>query len=149
MNDKHDESNGNDDKEPLYHYAYENFASVYREHTRILSSTCRQLALGEGGLCWLFKSFTYGQCISYQINVVLILLVLFFLFDASQYLLSANLYKNQAEEYNKKISKGEITDISELIEPSNINKPGNVCFTIKFFILVFASIYLILLILKI
>jgi hypothetical protein len=149
MDEKNNDLEKDKHEESLYHYVYENFASVYREHTRILSSTCRQLALGEGGLCWLLKSFTYGQCVSYQVNIVLILLVLFFLFDAAQYLISSSLYKNRAEEYNEKIRKGEIKDVSQLIEPPMINKPGSVCFIIKFSILVFASVYLIFLILKI
>ncbi|VVC76774.1 hypothetical protein AQUSIP_21000 [Aquicella siphonis] len=147
MTDKPEDENKK--KEHLYHIVYENFALIYREHTRILSSTCRQLALGEGGLCWLLKSFTYGQCISSQVNVVLILLVLFFLFDAAQYLISSILYKNKAEEYYEKIKIGDVKDESELIEPPSLNKPGSICFTIKFSILVFASIYLIFLILKI
>ncbi len=149
MNKKNSEHDDKKSKESLYHYVYENFALVYREHTRILSSTCRQLALGEGGLCWLLKSFTYGQCISYQINIVLILLVLFFIFDAAQYLISSILYKNKAEEYYDKIRKGELKEEADLIEPPSLNKPGSVCFTIKFSILIFASIYLIFLILKI
>jgi hypothetical protein len=149
MNGKNNTRDKEKHEETLYNYVYENFVSIYREHTRILSSTCRQLALGEGGLCWLFKSFTYGQCISYQANIVLVLLVLFFLFDAAQYLISSGLYKNKAEEYNEKISKGEIKNVSQLTEPPSINKPGSVCFIIKLSILVFASIYLIFLILKV
>ncbi len=149
MNEQNNAPDKEKHKETLYQYIYENFSSVYREHTRILSSTCRQLALGEGGLCWLFKSFTYGQCISYQVNIVLVLLVLFFLFDAAQYLISSVLYKNKAEEYNEKISKNEIKNVSQLIESPSINKPGSVCFIIKLSILFFESIYLIFLILKI
>lgn len=95
------------------------------------------------------KSFTYGQCISFQINIVLILLVLFFSFDAAQYLISSILYKNKMEEYYEKIKKGVLMNESELVEPPSINKPGNVCFIIKFSILIFASLYLIFLILKI
>lgn len=136
-------------KEVLYQYVNDAFGAIYREHTRILSSTCRQLALGEGGLCWLLKSSTVNECIAYQVNMVLILLVLFFLFDAAQYLISSILYKKQAEDYHNKISKDEIKDLSMLIEPQGINSPANVFFSIKLFILMFASLYLIFLILKI
>ncbi|HSW69145.1 MAG TPA: hypothetical protein VLI69_03160 [Gammaproteobacteria bacterium] len=136
-------------KETLYHYVFDHFGIVYREHTRILSNTCRQLALGEGGLCWLLKSFTQGQCISYQVNIVFILLVLFFLFDAAQYLISSTLYKSKISEYNDKIFKGEITNEKDLIEPPHLYQAAITCFIIKFFILIFSSIYLIFLVVKI
>lgn len=143
------ENLANDPREPLYQYVKDHFWSVRNFSAQTLSSTCRQLALAEGGLCWLIKSSASYSLISCQTNGVLIALVLFFIFDAMQYLISSIKYHDLAERYDHEILNKNITKIEELKEPKKINRTANIFFTIKLFILSAASLTLIYLILKI
>jgi uncharacterized membrane protein len=121
----------------------------YRTNSTILSSTCRQLALGIGGICWWIKSSANYQSLSCEVINLLILVVLFFIADIVQYLIATIGYKNKASEYDEKIKSNEIKSKSQLIEPEMINSAAKVAFAIKLFILAVASLDLIYIILKI
>jgi hypothetical protein len=136
-------------KEVLFNYVKTHFWATYRTSSSILSSTCRQLALAVGGICWLIKSAEKHEIYTCQSSTILILIVLFFIFDAAQYLVSAISYKNLAEKYDHEIDSNKITEISELIEPSPINAPPMIFFSIKLFCLMLSAIVFIWLILKI
>ncbi|MES2219093.1 MAG: hypothetical protein V4501_11880 [Pseudomonadota bacterium] len=133
-------------KEKLLLYVRERYWILYRHHTAILSSTCRQLALGEGGICWFIISNQYGFITEFEINTVLVLLVLFFLSDVAQYLLSSEAYKNLASTYDRLIEQGTIKRKSELDPPPGFTTSSRICFVTKLIWLTLASIYLIFLI---
>lgn len=109
------EQSTKDPREPLYKYVKDHFWSVRNSSAQTLSSTCRQLALGEGGLCWLIKSSPLYSSISCATNMVLIALVLFFIFDAMQYLISSIKYHDLADKYDNEILNKNITTSEELI----------------------------------
>lgn len=140
--------NSEEQKEKLYEYVDKHFWSIYNRDTTTLSNTCRQLALAEGGICWVIISSNYPSLISFfQINTVLIMLVLFFIFDAAQYLFSSRAFKTLAKHYNDQISDNIITDQKELKIPQGINTVANVCFILKLSTLSLTSLFLIYLIL--
>ncbi len=137
-----------DEREELYTYVKNHFWRSRNSSAHTLSTTCRQLALGEGGICWLVKASTYCSLGSSQANFVLILLVVFFIFDATQYLISYIRYSDIAEEYDGKILNYKIKKIEELKEPKNINRAPMVCFILKLFTLLLASLLLVYLLLR-
>ncbi len=141
-NSKDEESS----QEKLHVYVKDRYWLIYRLHTTTLSSTCRQLALGKGGICWFIISSKYLPITVFQINSVLVLFVLFFLFDVIQYLLSSEAYKNLATIYDEQINKKIIKKQSELTLPNGINTPARICFIVKLSLLIFASLFLIFLI---
>lgn len=132
----------NSDKEKLYQYVNRHFWVIYTKHTNTLSNTCRQLALGEGGICWFIIS-SKDQVMPLQyINWILILLVLFFIFDAAQYLFSSLAYKNLSVNYTKQIKSNIIKHQEQLVVPDEINKYSNRCFILKILTLSCASLFL-------
>ncbi|MFO2976477.1 hypothetical protein SCO70_02835 [Legionella pneumophila serogroup 3] len=137
------------DKEELYNYVKNHYWAVYRNSSTILSSTCRQLALALGGLCWLIKSNPDYKVVTCQSNLILVFLVMFFIFDALQYLISSMSYQKLAKKYDNKITNSKLTSISELIEPSDINHLPMICFSLKLFFLIFSSVVFIWVLLKI
>lgn len=140
-------------KEELYDYVKTHYWSVYRNSSSILSSSCRQLALAVGGICWLIKSNSEQKFYTCQINIftniILILLVLFFVFDAAQYFISSLSYKKLARDYDSKITSEEFKEISQLVEPQSINILPIICFSMKILLLIFSSFSFIYLLLKI
>lgn len=136
------------EKDELYEHVEKLFWSIYARDTTTLSNTCRQLALGEGGICWFIISSNNSSLIpSYQVNVILILLVAFFLFDAAQYLFSSRAFKNLAIRYNRQIDANIIKNKDQLEFPDGINTASNVCFILKISTLFISSLFLIYLIL--
>jgi len=95
------------------------FWLVYNKNTSTLSSICRQLAFAEGGICWFFLTFE-GSCISnvsripIEIKIILIFLVLFFIFDALQYLILATYNKIFAEFYEQKLEEEVIKNVDQM-----------------------------------
>jgi hypothetical protein len=134
--------NKKDPREPLYKYVKDHYWSVRNSSASTLSTTCRQLALGEGGLCWLIKAANFNCHISSQINFIFILLVIFFILDALQYLVISINYHDLAKKYDEKILKSQIKKIEKLSEPKNVNRISNIFFILKLFTLVLASLIL-------
>jgi hypothetical protein len=131
-------------KEKLYLYVKENYWIIFRSNTSILSSTCRQLALGIGGVLLLGKlNDCYGLL---GTKIIFTLLVLFFILDAGQYWYQSFSFRKLAEDYDRKIDKGEITNISDLVETPGINNITNTFFIGKLFTLILASLVFIILI---
>ena len=137
------------DKEDLYNYVKTHYWSVYRNSSNILSSSCRQLALALGGLCWLVKSTPNYKFVICQSNLILIFLVMFFVSDALQYLISSMSYKKLAQKYDDDITNKKLSSVSELIEPSNITLLPMICFSLKLFFLAFSAVVFIWVLLKI
>jgi hypothetical protein len=136
------------EKEKLYEQVEKLFWGVYARDTATLSNTCRQLALGEGGICWVIISSSATTSIPMTlVNVVLFLLVIFFLFDVTQYLFSSIKFKNLAIKYNELISTNVIKNKKQLTFPDGINTYSNRCFILKITTLFIASFLLIYLIL--
>lgn len=129
-----------DKKEPLYKYVKDYYWSTFHYNTATLSSTCRQLALGLGGLAWATKSNTQNSC---DAKFIILFLILFFISDAVQYLFQSYAFHNLAEDYDKKIETGEITDVSRLVEKPKMNLPTHVFFIAKLILLALASIFFI------
>lgn len=129
-----------DKKEPLYTYVKDYYWSTFRRNTTILSSTCRQLALGLGGLAWFANPDIRNAC---QAKSILLFVVLFFIADAAQYLFQGYAFHQLAEEYDEKIETGKITEISELVEKPKMNRLTHVLFIAKLFLLVLASLFFI------
>ncbi len=137
---------GNDEK--LYRHVKENFWIVRNNSTLTLSTTCRQLGLGLGGICWLIKSSPTNCQVSLLSTMILIFVVIFFLIDACQYLSSLINYQNIAEEYDLKILTKKITEVKQLCEPKGINTLSYIFFILKIFILFTDSIAFIILMIK-
>lgn len=123
-------------KEPLFQYVKDCYWNIFRGNTAILSNTCRQLALGIGGVL-LIDRINVGLI---WFKAIITLLVLFFISDAIQYLYQSLSFKNLAKNYDKQIENGVIKEISQLVEPPNISKATNILFGIKLFFLAVASI---------
>lgn len=136
---------GDDKKEPLYKYVKDYYWSTFRRNTAILSSTCRQLALGLGGLAWLAKPDTQSSC---SAKSILLFVVLFFISDAAQYLFQGYVFQQLAEEYDKKISSGTISEIAKLVEKPKMNRLTHVFFIAKLILLGLASLFFIILLFK-
>jgi hypothetical protein len=131
-----------EDKEELYTYVKDYYWSTFRRNTAILSSTCRQLALGLGGLVWFAKPDIQNSCYS---NSILLFIVLFFISDATQYLYQSYAFQKLAEEYDKKIGSGAISEKSKLTEKPNMNRLTNFFFIAKLIFLALATIFFLLL----
>jgi hypothetical protein len=102
-------------KERCYQYVKDNFSVNYERDTTILSSTCRQLAFGLGGIVVTklnIEHVPYSFC---TITIILLLLF-FFISDAAQYLNQSNSYKKLADDYNRAIKNNCITSITQLEE---------------------------------
>ncbi len=125
-------------KESLYKYVKDYYWSTFHYNTATLSSTCRQLGLGLGGLAWLAKSDTQNSCCA---KSILLFVVLFFISDAIQYLFQGYSFQQLAENYDKKIDRGEISEVSKLVEKPNMNILTHVFFVAKLIFLVLASIF--------
>src|SRR5258708_4809555 len=130
-----------ENKEKLRQYVYDRYWGIYTTHTKIVSNTCRQLALGEGGICLIIKSTPCLCTLSYQADIVLILLVAFFIADIVQYLISSSSYKKLAEVYDRQICDEILKKVDDIKEPTDT--PAHICFGIKLLILFLASCALI------
>jgi len=142
-------SNGLVAKEELYQYVKTHYWANYRNSSATLSSTCRQLALSVGGICWLIKSTADHKFIACQVNIILIFLVLFFLLDAAQYFISSRSYQKLAKKYDDEITSDVLNDISQLIEPPEINIPPLICYYLKLFFLISSAVLFVFLLIKI
>jgi hypothetical protein len=103
-------------KESLFQYVRDCYWNIFRGNTAILSSTCRQLALGIGGVL-LINGNIKGICNKF----ILTLLVLFFIVDAGQYAYQSFSFHKLAKKYDDQIEAGKIIEVSNLIEPPGIN----------------------------
>lgn len=119
-------------KEEIQKAINDEFWDLYTKNSSTLSSICRQLSFAEGGICWLFlKPGCPGYIITPDVIIILIFLVLFFIFDACQYLSLANNNKFIALLYEKKLEEGKLKDKKDVTRPSWINYSASVCFVIK------------------
>lgn len=130
-------------KEKIEKVIEENFWDVYGKNTSMLSSICRQLAFAEGGICWFFLRSENSQQITLDVKIILTLLVLFFIFDASQYFVIAMYNKIIAMIYEQQVTDKVLVRKNQVIRPIWINYPGNVCFILKLCCLGMASFFLI------
>ncbi|WP_412754905.1 hypothetical protein [Legionella donaldsonii] len=128
------------EKEKIEEAIKNKFWTVYNNNTSKLSSICRQLAFAEGGICWFYIS---NDSFPFEIKLILIFLLLFFMADAGQYFLLAMNNKKQAEFYEYLLEQGTITSPEQILRPIKINSSGNFCFGLKLFLLTVASILLI------
>ncbi len=122
-------------------HAIDELWNEYSLNTDSLSKVCRQLAFAEGGLCWFFK--TPQSTFPSQIINVLFFLILYFLLDAFQYLISAVLYKNLAKYYEKRNENNLLKNKNDVKRPACINFPAKICFILKIVSLSYASLLLI------
>ncbi|WP_454784687.1 hypothetical protein [Legionella sp. WA2024007413] len=129
-------------KEEIELEIHKKFWAVYSDNTKTLSSICRQLAFGEGGVCWFFIQEAY---FSFEIKLILTFLLLFFVADAGQYLFLATNNKKQAEFYEELLNRNDpvITNKEQVQRPIKINSAGNICFGLKLISLAIASLLLI------
>lgn len=132
-------------KESLYKYVKDYYWAIFHYNTATLSSTCRQLALGLGGLAWLAKSDLQHFCCA---KSILLFIVLFFISDSAQYLFQGYAFQQLADEYDEKIGNGTISEISKLVEKPKMNIPTHVFFVVKLILLGLASLFFIHLIFK-
>jgi len=100
------------------------FWEVYADTTSRLSSICRQLAFAEGGICWFFLTDNTHR-LSLDIKIILIFLVVFFIFDACQYLTLAMYNKIVALLYEEHLKNGLIKNKDQITRPVWINSAGN------------------------
>lgn len=120
------------------------FWVIYDKNTKMVSVICRQLAFGEGAICWFFKSdkvfscgTNYTNLFPSQINIILFFLILFFLFDVIQYLIASGIYWCVAKMYEKNFPRKNIQ------REGWMNLPSKVCFFLKLIFLTIASFILI------
>ncbi|MBX9585842.1 MAG: hypothetical protein K2X50_01160 [Gammaproteobacteria bacterium] len=143
-----DKDNKDKLKEDLYQYVKDNYWMIFRRDTTILSSTCRQLALGLGSISIFGKSnpcYTYYSC---YVVTILLLLLLFFIFDAAQYFYQSNAYRDLAKDYDHQIDNNKVTKKSQLIEREGMNDPTNFLFNTKLILLALASVFFLILLFK-
>ncbi len=101
----------------------------YGFYTEKISEQTRKLAFASAGICWFFK--TPPAIFPAIIELSLFLVVLFFIFDLSQYFISAILIKTWARKqeiiaYNEKNS----IDV-DVHKPAYLDKPGFIFFCMK------------------
>lgn len=113
----------------------------YIVNTTILSTVCRQLAFGEGAVCWFFKNSSGNLPI--DIKNILLFLVLYFISDVLQYLTSTIIYWNYAKFYEYKNNKQFLKNEDDITKPEWINAPSRAFFILKIFFLGIASFLLI------
>lgn len=129
------------DKEKLYQYVKDNYWKIFIRDTGTLSNTCRVLALGLGGVLLTGKVNVNDAMFSCYIKGILLLLFLFFIFDAGQYLIQSISFRNLALKYDKEINDGTIEKIDKLIEKPGMNDLTNAFFYIKLIFLGMACIF--------
>lgn len=126
-----------------------NFWDVYESSTTKLSNICRQLAFAEGGICWFFITQKYAlSCSTNNISWILIFLVLFFLFDALQYLASSIIYAGAAYYYEYRNRHDLLKNTKDVDRRWYMNIFPLILFLIKLFLITMASCFLIQLLLK-
>ena len=136
-------------KENLHEYVNKRYWMIFQRDTAILSSTCRQLALGIGSVS-IFGHLDIIKHHNYLFAILICIVVLFFIADGAQYLNSSLRFKALAQRYDSEIETGESTDISQLEEKQNMNLLSNFFFITKIALLVTAAIlFLYLLIISI
>lgn len=126
-------------KEILHEYVNKRYWMIFQRDTAILSSTCRQLALGIGSVS-IFGHLDIIRHNNYLFAALICIVVLFFIADGAQYLNSSLRFKALAQRYDSEIEKGEATDISQLEEEKNMNRLSNFLFITKIALLVLASL---------
>ena len=102
------------DKQKLAKERLDKYYDQYRTYTDKLSLASRQLAFAEGGVFWIFGK----NNISFDIATGLFFLVIYFIFDASQYYLGMRNYEALAAASRKKFMAGEY----EKIRKGKVNK---------------------------
>lgn len=134
----------NKTKEKIQNKIDDMFWSVYGNNTSTLSSICRQLSFAEGGICWFFMKVNDDKTImTTDIKIILIFLVLYFIFDACQYLALAIYNKAIALLYEQQLHDGSLTTDASVKRPSWINSTANVCFIMKLICISLGSFLLI------
>lgn len=117
-------------------------ASIYSSEA---SKVARQLSFGEGAIFWFF--FHKEGALTNILATGLLFLVLYFLFDISQYIIGAWINKNLAITYDA-MNNNKPIEPEEIIRPQSMNYPMYFCYYIKFIMLATASLLLFTLFLK-
>jgi len=101
----------------------------YEFYTGELTKYSRQLAFAGAAICWFFKSpeITFPR----SINVALIFIILFFVFDILQYFLSAHLIRWWTRKEEKRMWEKEETIEGEYQKPWWVDSPAFIFFNLK------------------
>ena len=91
------------------------------QYTGILSSICRQLAFAEGGLFWFLKDKMH-VC-DRLIVIGFLVLVLYFIFDAIQYLVGHIIFLRKSKEWEADLKEKKIVDEKHYDIPSELLSP--------------------------
>lgn len=105
------------------------------------SKIARQLAFGEGAIFWFF--FFREPRLAIIITIGLLFLVLYFIFDISQYIIATWVNKNLASTYEHLNSKDAPMEPEKIQRPPSMNNPISACYYIKFIMLSLASLIVI------
>lgn len=114
----------------------------YQENTRELSENARKLAFACAAICWFFKSnaATFPGKIIYS----LVFIVLFFLFDMLQYLVSAVTIRTWATRKEKILQFNKLPLDSKVEKPRWLVRYPFYLFLLKLFFLLSSFVFLIL-----
>lgn len=130
-----------DNKEKLFEYVWTHYWFIFRANTSIVSSTCRQLALGIGGVLLIQQNK-----ISISSKFIITLLVFFFLADLFQYTYQSFSFRKLAKDSDDVIDKDKITNSTELRIPPEISYITNFLFSMKIVILLLAALFFLIVI---
>lgn len=110
----------------------------YKEYSQTTSEIARKFAFAGVAICWFFKS--EENKFPDMVLFALILLVVFFLLDLLQYLVSSFIYKNwiRKEEIKRWEQTGKIE--GDYYNPTWIDIPAFIFFIGKVFVLLTAFI---------
>lgn len=119
------------------------FWKPYDINTICVSQICRQLAFGEGAICWLFKE-PNQTLIVFPESIIwaLTFLVLYFILDIFQYLFATVLYYSAAKFCEYLCEIDVIKTEEDVKSPPGINFLPKLCFYLKLISLLLASLFI-------
>lgn len=120
-----------------------NYWDDFNFSTATLSNICRQLAFAEGGICWFFISQSCDTNITSNVSNIFLWLVVFFILDASQYLLSSIISFIAACYFEYQNDRKTINNARDVDRTHWMNIPSHLIFLIKLTPLTYSSYLLI------
>lgn len=112
----------------------------YSFYTEKITEQTRKLAFAAAGICWFFK--TPNTIFPPMISGALFLVVLFFIFDLTQYFVSAIILKNWARGQEIQAHEEKKTIDVDVDKPVSLDKPGFVFFCLKVAVLFFSYLFI-------
>lgn len=112
----------------------------YNNFTKDLSDNIRKLAFAAAAICWLFRG--ENNLFPEEIKLSLGFVVLFFLFDISQYLSGALFVKFWTEHKENEFKKQTGTIEGDYQKPKWLDYPPFCCWLLKCVALLFSYSYL-------